>query len=347
MQDSIFAETATRILTNAAAAPDGGFDAPLWKLIEEAGLDRLLLPEEMDGAGDAFAEAAAVTAAFGRAGASVPMVETVVANWCLGHAGLDVPPGPKALMIAPQGAELSSGGFLPPASAPVCAVWMPVASVVVVVAPDDTGATAVATLADEAKNKAGDKNGESVAGEPLTWLSPDGPIGLGPAGRLRGPAGLPLALAAFLTSAAIVGAIDRASELTIDYANTRKQFGRAISRFQAVQHMAARMASESAAARAAVDSAVTGLSGPDPLWVAAVAKSRASEAAGLVAADAHQIHGAIGFTREYELHRHTRRLWAWRERYGNERHWNERIGRLVIQTGGQDLWAGLVNGMRL
>ena len=45
------------------------------------------------------------------------------------------------------------------------------------------------------------------------------------------------------------------------------------------------------------------------------------EAAGTGAAIAHQVHGAMGFTYEHSLHHATRRLWAWREEFGNEAVW--------------------------
>ena len=48
---------------------------------------------------------------------------------------------------------------------------------------------------------------------------------------------------------------------------------------------------------------------------------RVGEAAGTGAAIAHQVHGAMGFTYEHSLHHATRRLWAWREEFGNEALW--------------------------
>jgi acyl-CoA dehydrogenase len=66
-------------------------------------------------------------------------------------------------------------------------------------------------------------------------------------------------------------------------------------------------------------------------WLAAaVAKARASEAAGLVADTAHAVHGAIGVTQEYDLQLYTRRLRAWRVAHGSEAHWNQRIGEQVL-----------------
>jgi acyl-CoA dehydrogenase len=333
MADTMFADLAARIFAGASPDPAGGFDAPLWAEVEAAGLDRLLLPEEQGGAGDAYGEAVAVMMAFGGAGAALPLADTIVANWCLARAGLEPKDGPKALLCHPDvsfdGSGLTGVGY-----------WLPATKGGVVVDGNGEGAIVAPIGMPDGRY------GEAASGEPLLWIDRV-PI---PA-DLHETAGLAegraAALAATLEAAAIVGALDRLCALSIDYANTRKQFGRPIAKFQAVQGLVARLASEAAAARAAVEHAAMALRGPGAQFWAGVAKARASEAAGRACACAHQIHGAIGFTREYELHRHTRRLWTWRERRGNERYWNERIGRAAIERGAGGLWPGIVYGMEL
>ena len=76
----------------------------------------------------------------------------------------------------------------------------------------------------------------------------------------------------------------------------------------------------------------------------ACAKLRANQAAGEAASIAHQVHGAIGFTREYDLQRFTRRLWSWRSEYGNERHWADAIGARAARAGTDGFWPALVSG---
>jgi acyl-CoA dehydrogenase len=71
---------------------------------------------------------------------------------------------------------------------------------------------------------------------------------------------------------------------------------------------------------------------------AASAKIRVGEAAGEGAAIAHQVLGAIGFTKEHHLHRFTRRLWAWRDDFGNESYWAVKLGHLVAAKGADGLW---------
>jgi acyl-CoA dehydrogenase len=98
------------------------------------------------------------------------------------------------------------------------------------------------------------------------------------------------------------------------------------------------MAGQSAAAIAAADMATDALAGGlDPVVVGA-AKARAGEAASIAAGLAHQAHGAIGFTQEYELHDITRRLWSWRDEFGNESEWNLVVGRAALAAGPDGLW---------
>jgi acyl-CoA dehydrogenase len=147
----------------------------------------------------------------------------------------------------------------------------------------------------------------------------------------------------------------------VSYANERVAFERPIAKFQAVQHNLARLAGEVAVAVAAATSAAdaiasAGLSPPlapprkgqgNPggacfdeavfLEVAA-AKIRVGEAATEGAAIAHQVLGAIGFTQEHTLHRFTRRLWAWRDDFGNESWWAAKLGALVAAKGPDGLW---------
>jgi len=52
----------------------------------------------------------------------------------------------------------------------------------------------------------------------------------------------------------------------------------------------------------------------------------------------------MGFTYEHSLHQSTRRLWAWREEFGNERSWSRRLGRMVVAQGADQLWPFITQG---
>jgi alkylation response protein AidB-like acyl-CoA dehydrogenase len=79
---------------------------------------------------------------------------------------------------------------------------------------------------------------------------------------------------------------------------------------------------------------------PGLLFIAA-AKIRAGQSAGKAAELAHQLHGAIGFTDEHELHLYTRRLWSWRDEYGSESYWSTRLGEILVRGGADAFWDAL------
>jgi acyl-CoA dehydrogenase len=140
---------------------------------------------------------------------------------------------------------------------------------------------------------------------------------------------------ALMRALQMVGAMERVRDLTVAYAAERRQFGQPLNRFQAVQQQLAELAGEVALAGAAVEAAIE-----DPLSPKQVAAAKvvAGAAAGRVAAIAHQVHGAIGFTHEHQLHRWTTRLWDWRDQFGTESAWSETLGDLVARAGGDRLW---------
>lgn len=149
-----------------------------------------------------------------------------------------------------------------------------------------------------------------------------------------GDAGQARALAAALVAARMAGAMEAVQAMTLEWANTRRQFGREIGKFQAIQHQIAVMAEAAMAARMAAQLAFEG----EPLAIeprrAGLAKIRAGEAAQLVASIAHAVHGAIGVSREHALHGFTGALHHWRLAHGGEAWWARRLGRWALD---QDL----------
>ena len=138
------------------------------------------------------------------------------------------------------------------------------------------------------------------------------------------------ALCAAMAASLRSGAMQRSLEMALDHCNTRVQFGKSIGKFQAIQQQMSLMAEHVAAGAIAAESAFQSAGRAPTLLAAAIAKSRTSEAAGLVAATAHAVHGAIGMTDEYELGLLTRRLHQWRLDYGAEQHWNQIIGAQLL-----------------
>src|SRR5690606_18200609 len=116
-------------------------------------------------------------------------------------------------------------------------------------------------------------------------------------------------------------------ELAVEYAKDRVQFGRPIGSQQAVKHRLADalIALEFAkplAYRAAWSVAVAD---PERSLHVSLAKLRASEAARFVAKQSLQVHGAIGYTIEHDLHLWMKRAWALAAAYGTEDFHRDRI----------------------
>lgn len=137
-----------------------------------------------------------------------------------------------------------------------------------------------------------------------------------------------------LASATLAGLMDSVLGQTLEWTQTRVQFGKPLAKNQAVQHSLAIMAAEVAAAGAAANLAAVALNHPASAALPiAAAKARTSEAAGTVAALAHQLHGAIGVTAEHRLHLFTKALWDWRDRAGSEHQHHARLGAAVLAAG--------------
>jgi len=139
-------------------------------------------------------------------------------------------------------------------------------------------------------------------------------------------------VAATVTAGLMAGAMDRLVEMTVDYALTRRQFGREIGKFQALQQQIALMAEESVAARMAAAAAFVGAPLEVPMQRAAVSKMRCGMAMQVVCSVAHAVHGAIGISEEYPLHHLTSHLQGWRMAHGAEAYWAKRLGRAAIDS---------------
>jgi alkylation response protein AidB-like acyl-CoA dehydrogenase len=142
------------------------------------------------------------------------------------------------------------------------------------------------------------------------------------------------AWAAAASAAQISAALQMVFELSLTHCNQRRQFGKSIGQFQAVQHQLSVMAQHVLASSLAAELAFsTSGTGPQTLH-AAIAKARTSEAVALVCASAHALHGAIGITNEFVLGTYTRRLNEWRLDHGSESHWQGVIGTAVLAESG-------------
>ena len=318
------------------SAEAGAWPAALWQALEEVGLTRAALPEEAGGAGLEFEDAMLALRRSAYHAAPLPLAETMLAGRLLDAAGLAVPPG--ALTVAPvrRGDRLNFVQGASGATVSGTAQRVPWGNLCAhaLVAGELDGKGMVGLVSTSGAARGVDKN---LAGEPRALLTFD-------AVPLIAFAALDDALArleaegALYRSVQMAGALERTLEHSLQYANERVQFGRPIAKFQAIQHMLAQLAGQVAAASAASDAAVEASCLAPDAFAVAVAKSRTGEAAGKGAEIAHQVHGAMGYTREHNLHYSTRRLWSWREEFGNETYWQSRLGRVVAAQGADALW---------
>ncbi len=332
--DRIFGEHCPKPVREAAEA--GEWPAALWQALEQVGLDRAALPEEAGGSGLAFEDAMLALRRSAYHAAPVPLAETMLAGRLLAAAGLAVPQG--ALTVAPvRSSDRLEFVHSISGTTVVGAVhrvpWGNLCAHAVVAGELD-GKGMVGLVATSGAARGVEKN---LAGEPRALLTFDRT-------PLIASAALDHALSrveaegALYRSVQMAGALERTLEYSLQYANERVQFGRPIAKFQAIQHMLAILAGQAAASSAAADAAVEASRlAPDEFTVA-VAKSRVGEAAGKGAEIAHQVHGAMGYTREHNLHYSTRRLWSWRDEFGNESYWQNRLGRAVAASGADALW---------
>lgn len=311
--ESILSEQCTT--TTVRSVENGGSPHAMTSAIAESGFFELLVSEETGGGGLGWHEFFDVVTLCGARSVPIPLAQTMAARAIVANP-LDLPDG--LITFAPYLARDMDGSLQ--------ALHVPNAR---------TASHVLAALGEEvillpildAHQMSTGIHGSLSAS--LRWQAN---VGSRIESRLCGQETHFHAIGALIHAGLLAGAMKRSFELTMNYANERIQFGKPIGKFQAIQHQLSVMAEHVLAGRIAAEAAFA-VPGPLPTIAAcAVAKVRSSEAAQLVAAIAHAVHGAIGMTEEYELQLSTRRLHDWRVAHGSERHWNRFLGKLIVAT---------------
>ena len=283
----------------------------LWTALEEAGFLDALASEAQGGAGLLLPEVFSIVFIAGRHAAPVPLAQTLLLRAALGAAA---PRGP--LSIAP-GCLIDADGAIDCAQVPFgrMAQW------VLVEAENQARLLPTATARVSAAGGYGSLDAD------LRWNHwPDASITLAAASDWT-------TQAAAMTAALMAGAMERVLEMTTSYANERRQFGKAIGKQQAIQQQLSVLAEQVFAARLAARIGFDSTSTMAAPQRAAIAKERTSAVAPEVCAIAHAVHGAMGFTEEYDLQLFTRRLHEWRMAYGAESEWRRRLGVAALRSG--------------
>lgn len=340
---NILEESVTRLFAERvdrrflAEAEEQAWSPELWALAEDQGFTRVLLGEDNGGMGAGWTEAFAVVRACGRHAVPLPIPEQAVALWLCERAGLAIPEGfvgllPQVLVAGATGTFSDDVKRVP---------WGREANAFVGVTNEGQ-----LVLFDTANVRITEE--QNLAREPrdTVTLEDARPLAVG---ALDLKIDCIRWLGALLRAAQIAGAAAACLEMSVRYTSEREQFGRALSQFQAIQHhlaeLAGAMTSIDTMARTAFQAVdARGLAagtGRDAGFEIAAAKCRASDAVEMLTRLAHQVHGAIGFTYEYDLQFLTRRLWSWRAEFGASGEWGEQLGRAAAYLGGDRLW-GLV-----
>ena len=306
------------------------FDDALWRTLDDTGLSRLTSSQD---AGPT--EAAIVLSGLARHAAAVPIAETdLLAGWLADKAGLDVPDsGP--LTVAMADAQTVDGRI---SGTAVDVPWP--RSATVLLAARTADALHVAVVDDPQIS-----DGHNLAGEPRGSFDFDlaadafARVGLTVGDELvrRG---------AWARCVQTIGVLDAAAALTVAHTRERQQFGRPLSAFQAVQHSLAAMAGEIERARAATALAIAaaadyGFDSTQADYAVTVAKVAVGRAVDPVTTITHQLHGAIGVTREHQLWLATMRARSWVDDFGGTAHYARRLGRMTLAA--DDPWDVVVS----
>ncbi|HLS56567.1 MAG TPA: acyl-CoA dehydrogenase family protein [Zeimonas sp.] len=326
----------------------GEWPQRLWRVAVDAGFAAAPARAAHAGIEASWADAWPILHGIGFWQVPLPLAETMIGAMLLSMADAVVPEGPIALVDdACGGVRLDRAPGEPTLTGQASRVPWARHCRWALVSIRDPGPGGLALVELKQGERVRIVAGANLAGEPCDELAfADARCAL----RIDSPLpalDAPLRhLAAMARSAAIAGALDSLLAQSVRYAGERVQFGRPIGNFQAIQHALALLAGETVAARtaalvAAGSAPSIASAGASAAFDIAVAKLRCSEAASRGAPIAHQVHGAIGFTREHPLHRATCRLWSWRDEYGSDAHWAEQLGREAIGAGSQEFWPAL------
>ncbi|HEY8217535.1 MAG TPA: acyl-CoA dehydrogenase family protein [Acidimicrobiia bacterium] len=328
-------------------AGDGRHDAGLWQTIAAAGWTGIALPEATGGFGRGLLHLAVVCEELGRGAVSSPLVASAAgAALPIAWAGTDdqrrrwlpaLASGERVGTLAhlEPGMQHASdpvglSGAVPLRGTKVLVPWAPVADLLVVTTKDgvrviDGAAGDVVRVTTHA----------GLGVEPLGTVelgdAPAEPLGDRDASGVVGRA---LDHAAVASLAYAVGVMESMLASSVQHARDRHQFGRPIGSFQAVAHRCVDMRTDIDACRYLAYQAAWALDRGESAEVeVGAALSYGLDAARRVAMHAHQVHGAIGFSTEHDLHLSTRRAKAFELTYGPASWYRERLaGAMGLHT---------------
>ena len=340
-EQQLIIETTRRMLSDLCgkevvdASEQGIWPGNLWHNLEDAGLTLAGIPSELDGSGGVKADSLLVIREAASFAAPVPLSETFIAATMLAGVGEKCPQGPMTVASADWQFENEKDGTKISGQAGNV-VFGEYCQHFLLVGEDSVCLLPRQVISLESHNNLA---GESVSGFELNQSVPGVRSLKFSDVRFDGPKDFLLHLGAVSRVQMMSGAMTSILGLSVQYALERVQFGKPIAGFQAIQQQLAILAGHVAACQRAADSL---LDSPTAFDIA-VAKARVGEAVTEVADIAHQVHGAIGYTLEHALNHRTRRLWVWRDEYGNENFWQKQVGTEICTGGAARLWSRITD----
>ena len=278
--DDLLAGADVATVARAWGAGDHDAGLKLWRRLADLGVTGLLVPEDAGGLGATPVEAVVAWESLGRHAVPGPWVETAVVTRLLTDGS-----GPDGLLGAV--ADGSAVATLAAPSWTPCALDADVATHVLSLEGGLLRAAEVAGTVESVDPAR--RLHRVVAGEDLGTVSAD-------------VAGAALDTGALLCAAQLLGLGEALLERSVEYVKQRRQFGRVIGEYQALKHALADVRIGLDFARPLVwGAAVAATSGEDAGREVSGAKVAAGDAAWRAARTALQVHGAIGYTAEYDL----------------------------------------------
>nr|WP_145552338.1 acyl-CoA dehydrogenase family protein [Variovorax boronicumulans] len=315
MNDSLVQGLHSALAAHCSAAQvravEAGEAAPLWQQLEPLGYADAFVPEEQGGSGLDLAAGFEIACVLGRHACPLPLAETALARALLAAAGVQPPAQPMVLCDA---VAAPSGALALPQTP-----GLQLASHALV---QHGGHWHLLALAGHAV-RAGDYR-------PRASGALDGVVLAQASARFPAPYAAAV-LTAPLQAAEMAGAMSAVLAMTLAYAQDRRQFGRPIGHFQALQMEVSALAEQVAGAGMAARLACAGSAVAPGTLPALSAKLACCDAAERVVAIAHAVHGAIGITEEYALAIHARRLHEWRSAGASAGDCARALGRALLE----------------
>ncbi len=334
-EDQLLLRDTVRDFLDAECTPEGiralwktetGRSPEFWSSFAEVGVPGLLVPEEYDGMGMDEIDLVLLLEETGRAGLAEPVISTAA-------VGVPLLAGLGSQELGERWLRGVAAGEVTLAAGHLASPFVGDAHIAdLLLLPHDGEIHAVPRENAELTHQPANDPSERIF--TVRW-KPAGETRVARGEEARKLQAAALDRGALGCAAQQLGVAQRLVEMTVEYACQRKQFGKPIGSFQAIKHMLANVQVRLEYARPVVYRAAHSVArsseqrGVD----VSMAKSAASETAVAAAKVALQVHGALGYTWEQDLHIWMRRAWSLEAAWGTGAWHRARVADAVLDSG--------------